>query len=93
MLFPLDRTGAFCAFCLLAVMPSAATAQPNFFRRGLADPPAQEVTTEFLFGESGGIEPRKGTAWKVQFARGLHKGLYITGAWFSAIWARSGSRS
>ena len=24
----------------------------------------------------------KGTAWKVHFARGLHKGLYITGAWF-----------
>ena len=28
------------------------------------------------------IEPRKGTAWKVHYTRGLHKGLYITGAWF-----------
>ena len=48
----------------------------------LADPPAQELTAEFLVGESGGLEPRKGTAWKVHYARGLHKGLHITGAWF-----------
>jgi hypothetical protein len=82
MLLRSHRTGAFFAFCLLAAMPSAASAQPFFFRQGLVDPPAQEVTAEFLFGESGGIEPRKGTSWKVQFARGLHKGLYITGAWF-----------
>ena len=40
------------------------------------------MTAEFLFSESGGLEPRKGTAWKVHYARGLHKGLYITGAWF-----------
>ena len=59
----------------------AASAQ-RFFRQTLADPPAQEVTAEFLFSESGGLDPRKGTAWKVHFARGLHKGLYITGAWF-----------
>ena len=50
--------------------------------QALADPPSQEVTAEFLFSESGGQEPRKGTAWKVHYARGLHKGLYITGAWF-----------
>ena len=40
------------------------------------------MTAEFLVGESGGLEPRKGTAWKVHFARGMHKGLYITGAWY-----------
>jgi hypothetical protein len=56
--------------------PSLARAQ------GLPDPPSQETTFEFVVGDSGGIAPRKGTAWKVQFARGLHKGMYITGAWF-----------
>ena len=40
------------------------------------------MTAEFLISESGGQDPRKGTAWKVHFGRGLHKGLYITGAWF-----------
>ena len=54
----------------------------RFFRPTLVDPPAQEATAEFLVSESGGQDPRKGTAWKVHFARGLHKGLYITGAWF-----------
>ena len=52
------------------------------FRRELDDPPSREETVEFLFGDSGGFSPRKGTAWKVQYARGTHKGLYITGAWF-----------
>jgi hypothetical protein len=72
------------ALAVLAVVlgaSPAAVAQP-FFRPGLPDPPAQEVTAEFLVGESGGLEPRQGTAWKVHVARGLHKGLYITGAWF-----------
>ena len=50
--------------------------------QGLPDPPSQETTFEFVVGDSGGVAPRKGTAWKVQFARGLHKGMYITGAWF-----------
>jgi hypothetical protein len=50
--------------------------------QGLPDPPAQETTFEFVVGDAGGVTPRKGTAWKVQYARGLHKGLYITGAWF-----------
>ena len=74
------RTCAFLA-SRARCAPPAARAQ-RFFRQLLADPPAQEVTAEFLIGESGGLEPRKGTAWKVHFARGLHKGLYITGAWF-----------
>ena len=60
----------------------ASGAQRFFRRQPLADPPSQEVTAEFLVGESGGAEPRRGTAWKVHFARGLHRGLYITGAWF-----------
>ena len=34
------------------------------------------------FGAAGGTAARQGTAWKVQYARGMHKGLYITGAWF-----------
>ena len=69
------------AMGLASVMPSARP--PSVFpATDLADPPAQEVTTEFLISESGGTEPRKGTAWKVHFARGVHKGLYITGAWF-----------
>ncbi|MHB1559456.1 MAG: copper amine oxidase [Isosphaeraceae bacterium] len=59
-----------------------ATAQRLYQRQSLADPPSQEVVTEFLVSESGGSEPRKGTAWKVHVARGLHRGLYITGAWF-----------
>jgi primary-amine oxidase len=50
--------------------------------QGLPDPPSQETTFEFVVGDSGGVAPRKGTAWKVHFARGLHKGMYITGAWF-----------
>src|SRR4051794_5924868 len=50
--------------------------------QGLPDPPSQETTVEFVVGESGGVAPRKGTAWKVQYARGLHRGMYITGAWF-----------
>jgi Copper amine oxidase, enzyme domain len=69
---------ALLVFCLV---PQAARAQ-RFFRPRLVDPPAQEVTAEFVLGESGGLEPRKGTAWKVHFARGVHRGLYITGAWF-----------
>ncbi len=60
---------------------SPAFAQ-RFFRQRLPDPPSQEVTAEFLESESGGQDPRKGTAWKVHYARGLHRGLYITGAWF-----------
>ncbi len=61
---------------------SPAMAQRYYRRQTLADPPSQEVVTEFLVSESGGSEPRKGTAWKVHVARGLHRGLYITGAWF-----------
>jgi Copper amine oxidase, enzyme domain len=82
MLFSPVRAGAiFSLLVALLSAPSAARAQ-RFFRQAVADPPAQEVTTEFLISESGGLEPRKGTAWKVHFARGVHKGLYITGAWF-----------
>jgi hypothetical protein len=69
------------AFLAISLSPSVASAQ-RFFRQAVADPPAQEVTSEFLISESGGLEPRRGTAWKVHFARGVHKGLYITGAWF-----------
>ena len=80
MQLPSIRAGAF-AVLLLLYGASPAFAQ-QFFRQTLADPPAQEVTAEFLFSESGGQDPRKGTAWKVQYSRGLHRGLYITGAWF-----------
>jgi hypothetical protein len=75
------RTGAMLALTMTLFAQTAANAQ-RFFQQSLADPPAQEVTAEFLVSESGGLEPRKGTAWKVHFARGVHKGLYITGAWF-----------
>jgi primary-amine oxidase len=75
------HTGALLMLFALPCLSSTARAQ-RFFPQSLADPPAQEVTAEFLISESGGIEPRKGTAWKVHFARGVHKGLYITGAWF-----------
>ena len=54
----------------------------NTRAQGLPDPPSQETTIEFVVGDNGGVSPRKGTAWKVHYARGLHKGLYITGAWF-----------
>jgi Cu2+-containing amine oxidase len=80
LLMPI-RAGALLA--LLALMSSSSSARAQrFFRAPLVDPPSQEVTAEFLLSESGGMEPRKGTAWKVHVARGLHKGLYITGAWF-----------
>ena len=55
---------------------------PSVRAQGLPDPPSQETTVEFVVGDSGGVAPRKGTAWKVHYARGLHKGLYLTGAWF-----------
>lgn len=59
-------------------------AQPVRRRRQveLDDPPSREETVEFLVNGEGGGSTRKGTAWKVQYARGTHKGLYITGAWF-----------
>jgi primary-amine oxidase len=75
------RLGIFSLLLTSVVASPSALAQP-FFRRTLIDPPSQEVTAEFLIGESGGLEPRKGTAWKVHFARGNHRGLYITGAWY-----------
>ena len=81
---PISQAGATSPSLSASVVRSrrrVAFAQ-RFFRQTLPDPPAQEVTAEFLFSESGGQDPRKGTAWKVQYARGLHKGLYITGAWF-----------
>jgi Copper amine oxidase, enzyme domain len=80
MQLPSIKAGAFAALLLLSGA-SPAFAQ-RFFQQTLPDPPAQEVTAEFLFSESGGQDPRKGTAWKVQYSRGLHRGLYITGAWF-----------
>jgi hypothetical protein len=80
------RLPPFRATALLALLAAQAAAPAafaqRFFRPTLVDPPAQEVTAEFLVGESGGLEPRKGTAWKVHYARGVHKGLYVTGAWF-----------
>jgi Copper amine oxidase, enzyme domain len=76
----------YCSRGLLALFIAAVSAPPalaqRFFRQPIVDPPSQEITAEFLFGESGGFAPRKGTAWKVHYARGLHKGFYITGAWF-----------
>jgi hypothetical protein len=78
--FPV-RAGVLIAVLAIPGFSSVAHAQ-RFFPQSLADPPAQEVITEFLVSESGGLEPRKGTAWKVHYARGVHKGLYITGAWF-----------
>ncbi len=80
MQLPPIRAGAFALLLIAGVAPEALA--QRFFRQTLPDPPAQEVTAEFLFSESGGQDPRKGTAWKVQYTRGLHKGLYITGAWF-----------
>src|SRR5437667_164033 len=70
------------ALWTVAISPPVAWGQRFFRRPELVDPPSQEVTAEFLLSESGGMEPRRGTAWKVHYARGLHKGLYITGAWF-----------
>jgi Cu2+-containing amine oxidase len=77
----LVRTAVSLALLAVVFMPQAARAQ-RFFRPSMVDPPSQEVSAEFLVSEAGGLEPRKGTAWKVHYARGLHKGLYITGAWF-----------
>lgn len=63
---------------VIAALCAASVARAQ----GLPDPPSRETTVEFVVGDAGGVSPRKGTAWKVHFARGLHKGLYITGAWF-----------
>jgi Cu2+-containing amine oxidase len=76
------RVSALVTLTLLWSWSPSTSAQRFFRAQSLADPPSQEVTAEFLFNESGGAEPRKGTAWKVHYARGLHRGLYITGAWF-----------
>jgi primary-amine oxidase len=78
---PLRRALALVALLALQAASPAAQAQ-RIFRPILVDPPAQETTAEFLMSESGGQDPRQGTAWKVHFTRGVHKGLYITGAWF-----------
>jgi Cu2+-containing amine oxidase len=74
--------GALILSLLGFLLGSAPTQAQNYFRRNLVDPPSQEVIAEFPVGDAGGLEPRKATAWKVHFARGLHKGLYITGAWY-----------
>src|SRR3954453_23005107 len=66
----------------LGVIASPLLTASMAMAQGLPDPPSQETSVEFVVGESGGVAPRKGTAWKVQYARGLHKGMYITGAWF-----------
>jgi primary-amine oxidase len=79
---PAARIGATIALLALLITTPSASAQRYFRQRQFVDPPSQEVTAEFLVGESGGLEPRKGTAWKVHVARGMHKGLYITGAWY-----------
>ncbi len=76
------RLAMLLALGALALPSPSALAQRFFRPQALADPPSQEVTAEFLLSESGGAETRKGTAWKVHYARGLHRGLYITGAWF-----------
>ncbi len=78
----MPRRSLFAAVALLAALSPSAVHAQRFFRAPVVDPPSQEVTAEFLENESGGVEPRRGTAWKVHVARGLHKGLYITGAWF-----------
>ena len=93
MLFPLDRTGAFCAFCLLAVMPSAATASQNFFRQGLADPPAQEVTPNFCSASRVGSSRARGRPGRFISPAVCTRGYTSPGRGSSAIWARSGSRS
>jgi len=69
------------AAALLALAFGLLTAA-GAWGQGLPDPPSQETAVEFLVNEAGGVTPRKGTAWKVQYARGLHKGVYLTGAWF-----------
>jgi hypothetical protein len=81
---PTARPGLTIAAVLVTVAACArgGAAQPFYRVNRLVDPPSREVTVEFPIAGAGGVEPRRGTAWKVQYARGLHKGLYITGAWF-----------
>jgi Cu2+-containing amine oxidase len=77
-----SRVMTLTALGFLLLVSPPVFAQRFFRPQALADPPSQEVTVEFLVNESGGSDPRQGTAWKVHYARGLHRGLYITGAWF-----------
>jgi primary-amine oxidase len=78
---PALRTAA--SATVVAFLLGSGLARAQFFpRQAVVDPPSQEVVVEFPVGDAGGLEPRKATAWKVHFSRGLHKGLYITGAWF-----------
>src|SRR4051812_35627689 len=74
------RSPILAASLLLALVarPAAGQMSPQM----LPDPPAREIVHEFTVGSDGGTANRSGTAWKVQYARGMHKGLYITGAWF-----------
>ena len=60
-------------FLALAGLLMPSHAGPGILPADALDPPAQEATAEFLFGESGGLEPRKGTAWKVHYTRGVHR--------------------
>ena len=82
MRFPQVRPALLLLLWGLVIGSPAASAQRFFRPPVLVDPPSQEVTAEFLLSESGGTEPRKGTAWKIHYSRGVHRGLYITGAWF-----------
>ena len=76
---PRPRSAAVAALITLAL---ALVPAPAARAQTLVDPPARETTIEFTVGNAGGAAARNGTAWKVQYARGMHKGLYITGAWF-----------
>lgn len=77
------RLPMLAASLLLALAARPAPGQ-QMYRPMLPDPPAREIIHEFAVASEGGTAAagRSGTAWKVQYARGMHKGLYITGAWF-----------
>ena len=78
---PAVRPGAIVALLVLACSRRPRRGAAVLPAGRLPIRPSQEVTAEFLVGESGGLEPRKGTAWKVHSPAAC-TGLYITGAWY-----------
>ena len=67
----------------LVVLASPLLPASGARAQGLPDPPLRRRrASSSSWASRAGSRRGKGTAWKVQFARGLHKGMYITGAWF-----------
>ena len=78
--FPATRSGAMAALLVLVLItPSTRRSSPS---AGSSPIRLRRRSRPSSSSASRGARARKGTAWKVHFARGMHRGLYITGAWY-----------